>query len=57
MAAAVLASPPYLCTCTPSPSPHAIKPLVYTAAMVSALSGVLFGYDIGATGGTFVSVR
>lgn len=33
---------------------HKVKPMVYVAAVVSAISGVLCGYDIGGSGGTYV---
>jgi len=31
-----------------------VKPFVYVLAVTSAISGVLFGYDIGGSGGTYV---
>jgi len=30
-----------------------VKPYVYVIAGVSAISGLLFGYDIGGSGGTY----
>jgi len=36
------------------PVQERVKPFVYVVALVSAMSGLVFGYDIGGSGGTFV---
>ena len=37
-----------------SPDDERVKPFVYVVALVSAISGLVFGFDIGGSGGTFV---
>lgn len=38
--------------CDPQQLP--VRPFVYTIAWTAAISGLLFGYDVGGSGGTFV---